>query len=189
MLNPQWNSARSIEASAIIKIDCRGDGDDAPGEHHEAHLHGEGEELPEAVAPVADALEEGRPRDGHAEGDHEQREDPSDRERTRNPALGPVVERDRRSGERSEEVHARGDSTPSPAWGPPAGGVQCAMVLDGPAATAGRPSLPPIDTYLRAVIALGFASLRLAIPALGFLYFYRLGMGLYLALSTDSSSP
>jgi hypothetical protein len=63
------------------------------------------------------------------------------------------------------------------------------MVLDGTAATAGRPSLPPIDTYLRAVIALGFASLRLAIPALGFLYFYRLGMGLYLALSSDSSSP
>ena len=62
------------------------------------------------------------------------------------------------------------------------------MVLDGPAA-AGRPSLPPIDTYLRAVIALGFASLRLAIPALGFLYFYRLAMDLYLALSSDSSSP
>ena len=63
------------------------------------------------------------------------------------------------------------------------------MVLDGTAATAGRPSLPPIDTYLRAVIALGFASLRRALPALGFLYFYRLGMGLYLALSSDSSSP
>jgi hypothetical protein len=60
------------------------------------------------------------------------------------------------------------------------------MVPDG---TAGRPSLPPIDTYLRAVLALGFASLRRALPAIGFLYFYRLGMGLYLALSSDSSSP
>ena len=63
------------------------------------------------------------------------------------------------------------------------------MVLEGTTATAGRTSLPPIDTYLRAVIALGFASLRRALPALGFLYFYRLGMGLYLALSSDSSSP
>ncbi len=63
------------------------------------------------------------------------------------------------------------------------------MVLEGTTPTAGRTSLPPIDTYLRAVIALGFASLRRAIPALGFFYFYRLGMGLYLALSTDSSSP
>lgn len=63
------------------------------------------------------------------------------------------------------------------------------MVLDGTAATVGRPSLPPIDTYLRAVMALGFASLRRALPALGFLYFYRLGMDLYLALSSDSFSP
>ncbi|HKW50213.1 MAG TPA: hypothetical protein VJQ53_00610 [Candidatus Eisenbacteria bacterium] len=61
------------------------------------------------------------------------------------------------------------------------------MAFEGTAATAGRSSLPPIDTYLRAVMALGFASLRRAIPALGFLYFYRLGMGLYLALSSDSS--
>jgi hypothetical protein len=63
------------------------------------------------------------------------------------------------------------------------------MVLEGTTATAGRTSLPPIDTYLRSVVALGFASLRRALPALGFLYFYRLGMGLYLALSSDSSSP
>ena len=63
------------------------------------------------------------------------------------------------------------------------------MVPDGTAATAGRPSLPPTDTYLRAVIALGFASLRLALPALGFLYFYRLGMSVYLALSRDPTSP
>ncbi|TMQ63161.1 MAG: hypothetical protein E6K79_10990 [Candidatus Eisenbacteria bacterium] len=63
------------------------------------------------------------------------------------------------------------------------------MVLQGTAAPAGRSSLPPIDTYLRAVIALGFASLRRGLPALGFLYFYRLGMGLYLALSRDSSTP
>jgi hypothetical protein len=63
------------------------------------------------------------------------------------------------------------------------------MAPDGTAVTARRPSLPPIDTYLRAVMALGFASLRLSLPALGFLYFYRLGMDLYLALSSDSSSP
>jgi hypothetical protein len=63
------------------------------------------------------------------------------------------------------------------------------MVLDGMTATAGRPRIPPIDTYLRAVLALGFGSLRHALPALGFLYFYRLGMGLWLAFSTDSTSP
>jgi len=63
------------------------------------------------------------------------------------------------------------------------------MAIEGTAAAPGRSSLPPVDTYLRAVIALGFASLRRALPALGFFYCYRLGMGLYLALSADSSSP
>lgn len=50
---------------------------------------------------------------------------------------------------------------------------------------ASRPLLPPISTYLRAVLALGKASIQPGFPALVFLYFYRLGMGLYIALSMD----
>jgi hypothetical protein len=49
----------------------------------------------------------------------------------------------------------------------------------------GRPPLPPVSTYLRAVFALGRASIAPGFPALAFFYFYRLGMGLYLALSVD----
>ena len=48
-----------------------------------------------------------------------------------------------------------------------------------------RPPLPPVSTYLRAVFALGQASIAPGFPALAFFYFYRLGMGLYLALSVD----
>lgn len=48
-----------------------------------------------------------------------------------------------------------------------------------------RPSLPPVSTYLSAVFALGRASIAPGFPALAFFYFYRLGMGLYLALSMD----
>ena len=48
-----------------------------------------------------------------------------------------------------------------------------------------RPVLPPVSTYLRAVYALGRASIAPGFPALAFFYFYRLGMGLYLALSVD----
>jgi hypothetical protein len=48
-----------------------------------------------------------------------------------------------------------------------------------------RPLLPPVSTYLRAVFALGRASIAPGFPALAFFYFYRLGMGLYLALSVD----
>ncbi|HET9940791.1 MAG TPA: hypothetical protein VFR25_06795 [Candidatus Eisenbacteria bacterium] len=50
---------------------------------------------------------------------------------------------------------------------------------------ASRPSLPPVSTYLRTVLALGKASIKPGFPALIFLYFYRLGMGLYVALSMD----
>lgn len=62
------------------------------------------------------------------------------------------------------------------------------MALDGAALPQSRPGLPPLSTYLRATLALGIGSLRLAIPALGFLYFYRLGMELFLSFSVDPSS-
>lgn len=63
------------------------------------------------------------------------------------------------------------------------------MGLEGTVPPLGRPGLPSLGTYLRAVVALGLGSMRLALPALGFLYFYRLGMELFLAFSTDASSP
>lgn len=56
------------------------------------------------------------------------------------------------------------------------------------AAPATRRALPPVGVYIRAVIALGLGSLRRGLPAVVFLYFYRLGMGLYLAFSMDESS-
>jgi hypothetical protein len=43
--------------------------------------------------------------------------------------------------------------------------------------------LPPVSDYLRAIIALGRRALRPALPAIAFVYFYRLGMGLYMDLS------
>jgi len=52
-----------------------------------------------------------------------------------------------------------------------------------------RPGLPPIGVYLRAVIALGIGSIRRAAPAIALLYFYRLGMGLYMAFSSEEGSP
>jgi hypothetical protein len=51
-----------------------------------------------------------------------------------------------------------------------------------------RTALPGIADYLGAVANLGARSLRPALPALAFLYFYRLGMGAYIALS-DYSYP
>jgi len=54
------------------------------------------------------------------------------------------------------------------------------MNADANAARAGLPSFP---AYLSSVIDLGRRSLKPALPALGFLYFYRLGMGAYMALS------
>lgn len=54
---------------------------------------------------------------------------------------------------------------------------------------AGRPLLPPVSTYLRAVLALGKASIAPGFPALIFFYFYRLGMGLYMALSVNRVQP
>lgn len=46
-----------------------------------------------------------------------------------------------------------------------------------------RAGLPGVPEYLTAVWSLGRRSLKPALPALGFLYFYRLGMGAYVALS------
>ena len=54
---------------------------------------------------------------------------------------------------------------------------------------ARRPALPPVSIYLRSVLALGKASIAPGFPALIFFYFYRLGMGLYLALSVDRVQP
>lgn len=63
------------------------------------------------------------------------------------------------------------------------------MILEGTVPALPRSGFPSLATYLRTVIALGLGSLRLSFPALAFLYFYRLGMGLYLAFSRDGSSP
>ena len=43
--------------------------------------------------------------------------------------------------------------------------------------------LPPVADYFRAIYSLGRRSLRPALPAIAFVYFYRLGMGLYMDLS------
>ncbi len=64
-----------------------------------------------------------------------------------------------------------------------------AMALEGAAPAQVRNALPSVGTYLRAVIALGVGSLRAALPAIAFLYFYRLGMGLYLTFSGDGAGP
>ncbi|HXL15543.1 MAG TPA: hypothetical protein VN972_05625 [Methylomirabilota bacterium] len=48
--------------------------------------------------------------------------------------------------------------------------------------------LPGVADYLRQVAELGRRSLRPALPALAFLYFYRVGVGAYMALS-DYSYP
>jgi hypothetical protein len=51
-----------------------------------------------------------------------------------------------------------------------------------------RPALPRVADYLSAVVDLGRRSLRPALPALAFLYFYRVGMGVYMALSNYNYS-
>ena len=57
-----------------------------------------------------------------------------------------------------------------------------------PAAILPRAALlPPFGEYIRAVWALGLRALRPGLPALVFVYFYRLGMGLYMAYSAPSS--
>jgi len=51
-----------------------------------------------------------------------------------------------------------------------------------------RAALPGIADYFRAIWDLGRRSLKPALPALAFLYFYRLGMGAYIAMS-DTTYP
>jgi len=58
-------------------------------------------------------------------------------------------------------------------------GMNSEAAAVGPA----RAGLPSFPAYLSSVIDLGRRSLKPALPALGFLYFYRLGMGAYMALS------
>ncbi len=68
-------------------------------------------------------------------------------------------------------------------------GVECtAMNTTGVTIGRTRPALPRVADYLRAVVDLGRRSLRPALPALAFLYFYRVGMGAYMALSNYSYS-
>ena len=58
-----------------------------------------------------------------------------------------------------------------------------------------RPAaLPPFGDYIRATFALGRRAIRPALPALVFVYFYRLGMGLFMdfspsALGTRAGAP
>lgn len=62
------------------------------------------------------------------------------------------------------------------------------MNAEGAAIGSARTPLPSIADTLGAIANLGGRSLKPALPALAFLYFYRLGMGAYLALS-DYSYP
>jgi len=55
------------------------------------------------------------------------------------------------------------------------------VAVIGPA-RAGTP-LPQVGKYFRAIVDLGRRTFRPALPALLFLYFYRLGLGVYVALS------
>jgi hypothetical protein len=48
--------------------------------------------------------------------------------------------------------------------------------------------LPAYGDYVRAILALGRRSIRPALPAIVFVYFYRLGMGLYTALTPGGAS-
>ncbi len=62
------------------------------------------------------------------------------------------------------------------------------MNADAHATGPARAGLPSFPAYLTSVVDLGRRSLKPALPALGFLYFYRLGMGAYMAV-TDYSFP
>jgi len=71
----------------------------------------------------------------------------------------------------------------------PGRGVEClAMNAGDISISRTRTSLPSVADYLRQVWDLGRRSLRPALPALAFLYFYRVGVGAYMALS-DYSYP
>jgi len=62
------------------------------------------------------------------------------------------------------------------------------MALDATASAPSRP-LPPLGAFLRALIDLGRRSIPIAIPALVFLWFYHVGMALYLEVSGAGTSP
>ena len=68
-------------------------------------------------------------------------------------------------------------------------GVQC-RAMSADAATfrppPTKPVLPAYADYFRAVVDLGKRTIRPAMPALALLYFYRLGMGIYMAFSPYS---
>ena len=79
--------------------------------------------------------------------------------------------------------YARGDGNAM------AGGVECAVMnAEVAAIVPARAGLPSLPAFLSSVYELGRRSLRPALPALALLYFYRLGMGAYMALS-DYSYP
>ena len=66
-------------------------------------------------------------------------------------------------------------------------GVECAaMTAEADQIGPAMVSLPGIPAYLRSVYDLGRRSLRPALPALAFLFLYRLGMGAYGALTNYS---
>src|SRR6185436_18789995 len=54
-----------------------------------------------------------------------------------------------------------------------------------PSWTGRRPTIPPVGEFLNAVRTLGFASFRVAFPALAFEYFFYLGAKLYLELTVE----
>ncbi len=60
-----------------------------------------------------------------------------------------------------------------------------AMSAEASARGTSSAGLPGVPAYLTSVYELGRRSLRPALPALAFLYFYRLGMGAYVALTDD----
>jgi len=54
-----------------------------------------------------------------------------------------------------------------------------------PSWTGRRPTIPPVGEFLNAVRTLGFASFRVAFPALAFDYFFYLGAKLYLEFTVE----
>jgi hypothetical protein len=68
-------------------------------------------------------------------------------------------------------------------------GVECAaMTAEADQIDPARVSLPGVPAYLRSVFELGRRSLRPALPALAFLFLYRLGTGAYGALTNYSEA-
>jgi len=68
------------------------------------------------------------------------------------------------------------------------GVVECVPMETVGAPVAPRVSLPRVGDYLQSVWDLGRRSIRPALPALTFLYFYRVGVGAYLAVANRTFS-